>query len=273
MKKITILFFLAAQVLVVYAQQTNAVARKGKFFFYWGYNRAGFTNSDIHFTGPGYDFTLEAVQAKDRPQEFSFRGYFGITTMWQPQYIYRLGYFVSDHWSISLGLDHMKYIMSQFQTVEIKGEINQEGNPFNGVYNAGDKIWLHPRFLTYEHSDGLNYLNASADYHLTFYQIPSGKFRIDGFAGGGLGVQIPKSNVQLFNELRNDSFHLTGFGVHTNVGISFVGWDVLFIRTQAKGGFQYMPDVITRPNKAPDRASQFFWFGMWDFAIGAQWHF
>ena len=41
--------------------------RKGNFFFYWGYNRSAYTNSDIHFWGDGYDFTITAVRAKDEP--------------------------------------------------------------------------------------------------------------------------------------------------------------------------------------------------------------
>ena len=273
MKKILVLLLLFVQVINGYAQERELVQRKGKFFFYWGYNRAAFTNSDIHFTGPGYDFTLKDVQANDRPQDFEFSQYFGITTMWQPQYVYRLGYFINDHWSISFGLDHMKYIMPQMQTVTIEGVIDDGRNLYNGVYEGDDDIVLHPFFLTYEHSDGLNYLNASADYHLTLYQIPSGKFRVDAFAGGGLGLQIPKSNVRLFSKHRNDSFHLAGWGMHSNLGLSFIGWDLFFIRTQVKGGFQHMPDILTRPEKAPDRASQFFWFGMFDFAFGVEWRF
>ena len=129
--------------------QKYEIQRKGKFFFYWGYNRAAFTNSDINFTGPGYDFTLQAVQANDRPQEFTFKEYFGITTMWQPQYVYRFGYFINDKWSISIGLDHMKYIMPQYQQVQIRGEINQEGNPFNGSYGEGDAVWMWPPTLSH----------------------------------------------------------------------------------------------------------------------------
>ena len=34
---------------------------KGKIFVYWGWNRGYYSNSDIHFTGDGYDFILEDV--------------------------------------------------------------------------------------------------------------------------------------------------------------------------------------------------------------------
>src|ERR1035437_6297194 len=41
--------------------------RKGTFFFYWGYNRAAYTNSDIHLKGDGYDFTITDLRARDEP--------------------------------------------------------------------------------------------------------------------------------------------------------------------------------------------------------------
>ena len=44
---------------------------KGKIFFYWGWNRGYFSNSDIHFSGEGYDFVLEDVKANDRQTRFA----------------------------------------------------------------------------------------------------------------------------------------------------------------------------------------------------------
>ena len=44
-----------------------------RLYFYWGYNRDYFSHSDIHFHGPGYDFTVYDVTARDRPEKFSFK--------------------------------------------------------------------------------------------------------------------------------------------------------------------------------------------------------
>jgi hypothetical protein len=65
--------------------------RKGIFFFYWGYNRAAFSNSDIHFWGDGYDFKITNVMALDEPDPIS-KEYIGPTTFTIPQYNYRVGY-------------------------------------------------------------------------------------------------------------------------------------------------------------------------------------
>jgi len=40
---------------------TDRADRTGKVYVYWGWNRAIFTDSDIHFTGDQYDFTLRDV--------------------------------------------------------------------------------------------------------------------------------------------------------------------------------------------------------------------
>src|SRR3972149_6826243 len=76
--------------------------RKGKFFFYWGYNWSAYTKSDIHFWGNGYDFSIKGVRAKDDPTT-SFKTYIGPTTFSVPQYNYRLGYFLNDKTFISIG--------------------------------------------------------------------------------------------------------------------------------------------------------------------------
>ncbi len=50
-------------------QQSDAVTKrkkvtnKGKFFVYWGWNWASYSNSDIRFKGADYDFTLSNVRA------------------------------------------------------------------------------------------------------------------------------------------------------------------------------------------------------------------
>ncbi len=268
-----LIFFALLQTTAVLAQNSYAQKQKGDFFGYWGYNRAAFTKSNITFTGKGYDFTLKDVEAYDRPTPFSFADYFKPANITIPQYNIRFGYYIRNNWNVSFGTDHMKYVMPQNGVVPIEGVINQPGNPFNGVYDANSTIALQDTFLTFEHTDGLNYVNIATEYFFDLYTTPNGKFGVSAFGGGGLGAMIPKSNVQLMNGERNDVFHLAGFGLHANAGVYLSFWRHFFFRTQAKGGLISMPDILTRPNDAPDRAKQNFWFDMWDFAIGWNWRF
>ena len=113
------------------------IVNKGKFFVYWGWNRANYSDSDIHFTGNNYDFTLSDVTAQDRQTPFSFNDYLNPGRITIPQNNYRIGYFLKEHYTISIGVDHMKYVMDADQTVKINGEINT-GSPFDGVYNNDD---------------------------------------------------------------------------------------------------------------------------------------
>ena len=53
--------------------------------------------------------------------------------------------------TVSLGIDHMKYVMKNNQTVKINGEINTGGG-FDGTYKNSE-IVLTEEFLTFEHTD------------------------------------------------------------------------------------------------------------------------
>ena len=82
-----------------------------KFFVYWGWNRDAYTDSDIRFHGNSYDFKLSKVVAHDRQTPLGLDPYLAPGSVTIPQTNCRIGYFLNDHWSISIGLDHMKYVM------------------------------------------------------------------------------------------------------------------------------------------------------------------
>ena len=67
MKNLIVFIGLAFSIVIV-GQEDIIITKtnKGKIFFYWGWNRGYFSNSDIHFSGEGYDFILEDVIANDR---------------------------------------------------------------------------------------------------------------------------------------------------------------------------------------------------------------
>lgn len=239
---------------------------KDELFVGWGWNRASFTNSDIHFTGDGYDFTLLDVKAKDRQTEFKAETYFGLKTMTIPQTNLRVGYFLNDHFAITGGVDHMKYVMTQNQTVEFEGEIGDTS--YNSII-TGNEIVLQENFLRFEHTDGLNYINAELEYHQGIFS--SNPFLLKAYGGAGLGALMPKSNVTLMKYPRNDEFHLAGYGLSAKFGMEFIFWRHFFIRFEYKTGFINMPDIVTRKASIDDRASQHFFFaqrnGMFGFTL------
>lgn len=233
---------------------------KGKFFFYWGGNRAYYSTSDIRFTGADYDFTLNDVTAQDKPKGYHV-DYINPSRMTIPQTNFRMGYFFNDHYNISVGVDHMKYVMQQDKVVSYTGNYPNEGS--FGESLPGNQVLLTEKFLTFEHTDGLNYINSEitrVDDISKWLNLPNtDKFQINISEGLGGGILLPKTNTKLFAKERHDEFHLSGFGVSAKAGLTFTFYKHFFIQTELKTGFINMNDIRTTFDSA-DKAQQNFWF-------------
>ncbi len=244
--------------------------KKGNFFAYWGWNRDAYTTSDIRFHGTNYDFTLQNVIAKDRQSPFNFRTYFSPTKLTIPQYNFRIGYYITDHYSISLGADHMKYVMQNTidnvaQEVAISGYIENTGTAYDDTYD-NDTIALNPDFLMFEHTDGLNYENI--EFRRLDVLFGRKNFAFSATEGLGAGVLVPRTNTTLLNNARYDEFHLAGYGTGLVIGLNMTFFKCFFIQSEWKGGFIHMPDIRTTMHKE-DRASQHFWFSQYNIVFGA----
>lgn len=245
------------------------VSNKGKMFIYWGWNRANYSNSDITLKGENYNFTLQDVKANDRISDFTYN-YFHPTKITLPQTNVRVGYFLSDNYTISIGVDHMKYVMKTYQTVKINGEINAN-TPFDGVYN-NDDILLSNDFLQLEHTDGLNYVNVEFkrfDEIGHFIGMNHKDFQLNITEGFGAGVLYPRTNATLFNQERWDEFHVSGWGVSVGAGLNLTFFKHFFIQSDFKYGYINMPSIRTTANAA-DTASQNFTFFEKTFVFGAK---
>lgn len=240
------------------AQAPEAVHLRHRVFANWGYNRAQYSASNIHFNGPGYDFILHDVAAADQPKPFSFAVYLDPRDLSLPQYNYRVGWFLNDHWSFSVGMDHMKYVMTQDQSVRITGTISSaRSQQYAG--SEEHQVTLSEDFLIFEHTDGLNLVSADADHYDRLWDSPSGKHALFLTEGASLGPVIPRSDVRLFGEGINNRFHLAGYGAGAQIGLMAVFWDRMLLRAAVKGGYIELPDVLTT-GTSEDRARQRFWF-------------
>lgn len=241
----------------------NLTHKKGDLSIYWGWNGSNYTNSDIHFSGNNYNFTLNDVVALDRQSAFDPAIYFNPANMTIPQYNLRIGYFIHDKYQLSIGADHMKYVMRNYQDVTINGEINV-GSDYDGTY-SGESINLKPNFLLFEHTDGLNYENIELR---RFDEIIQKKnFSLSLNEGIGAGVMIPKTNTTLLNNQRYDEFHLAGYGLSLVGSLNFTFYKHFFIQSELKGGFIHMPDIRTTMNSS-DKASQHFFFAQYNVVFG-----
>jgi hypothetical protein len=241
-------------------QDKYTAHKKGKFFISWGGNRETYSKSDIQFKGTDYDFTIYDVSAHDKPKGWHI-DYINPGRMTIPQTNLRVGYFVNDHYSVALGVDHMKYVMNQGITVNYTGNYPNRNSYGEAVGN--NQVLLTEDFLTFEHTDGLNYVNTEVSRHddisKFFKIIDADKIQVNVTEGIGLGVLYPKTNAKVFNKQRHDDFHVSGYGASIKAGLNLTFFKHFYIQTEVKGGYINMPDIQTTFS-ATDSASQDFFF-------------
>lgn len=240
--------------------------KKGQFSISWGWNRDAFTKSTISFKGADYDFTLFKLSAHDRPTKFSYYNYLKLSRLTIPQTNLRISYFIKDNLAVSFGDDHMKYVMNNNQTVRMKGSINRAGN-YKGMYDGVKTITED--FLTFEHTDGLNYLNFELEKYFTWYHSKSSRLIISGLVGGGMGVLFPKSNVRLLDYERSDRFHVSGFGISAKAGVQATFLKHIIIKFENKYGYINMPDIVLHNKGIEGRGKQSFIFAELYGTVGA----
>lgn len=241
------------------------INRKGNIYIYWGWNRAWYTRSDIHFNGPDYHFSLKHVVASDRPTKFTFNEYFNPLNVTIPQANFRIGYFIKNNLTVSAGFDHMKYVVQQNQVTKISGEIQNTETIYDRLYNDDD-ITLTEDFLKLEHTNGLNFINI--DVRRFDEILDLNKIKINLTEGIGAGILLPKTNTTLFYQNTNNQYHLSGYGVCTVVAVNISFFKNFFIQSELKNGFINMPDIRISADKN-EKASQHFFFTQFNILIGA----
>ena len=255
--------------------------RKGTFFFYWGYNRAAFSNSDIRLWGDGYDFKITNVSALDEPDKLS-KEYIGPGTFTVPQYNYRLGYYLTDKIYVSIGEDHMKYHIVP-QTTHLSGSISKDNNGGANIGNYNNQevlvgegeddnpgksiIQLLPQGFVpgFEHCDGLNDASFEIGRLEQIWMSKNGKDALSVVGGVGAGMVIPDSDVDVLGyEPKHDmdtgkkSYHLAGYSGSLHFGLQFDFCKHFFLLAKLKTGYINLPDILTTTTGG--KASQHFTF-------------
>lgn len=252
-------------------EQVSSITKtknKGKLYLYWGWNKAQYSRSDITFKGDNYNFTLYDVGANDRQTKWDSNKYLNPTNMTLPQTNFRIGYYFHDNWNLSLGIDHMKYIMNQYKTVRINGYIDQSETDtgttlFNGAYNGDDTIFLYEEFLEFEHTDGLNYVNieiARVDNIGDYFNWNSDKIQVNLTESFGAGFLYPKTNTKLLGKDRYDQFNVAGYGMGIKAGLNLTFFKYFFVQGEFKTGYIDMNNIRTTKSKSDSAKQSFFFF-------------
>jgi len=248
------------------------VKRKGKAFFSWGYNRSTYSLSDIRYWGNGYDFTIKEAVAKDRQTKFDPKVYFNPALLTIPQYNLRLGYYLNNKLSLSVSVDHMKYVLDNSQIATVDGIIEASASTTWAKEYDQELMPITQDFVKYEHTDGLNIIYFELDYNDLFFETSNRNFAVDLVTGIGAGAAVPKTNARLFDKLGTDDFHLAGWSVNANVGLKLFFFKKLFLHPAVKTGFVILPDVRTNL-EGIDKASQNFSYFQGNITLGYQFRF
>jgi len=237
-------------------------ARKGTIYGLWGYNRAAYAPSDIRFQGADYNFIVYDVKAVDFPSELDPKLYFGLVSLSIPQYNYRVGFFISNRISVSVGLDHMKYVLVQNQQVLIDGYIGDVHQAHAGNYNDV-KVPLDNTLLTLEHTDGFNYASIELDKHWLIWEHSNKKHLVDWFCGFGIGLMIPRSDVTVLGEAAANEFHIAGEALAVQTGFKATVFKHIFISGTGKAGISRLHDILTTQSRAKAQQNIGWLQGCW----------
>lgn len=225
---------------------------KGNFYMAWGYNRDAFSSSDLHFydAGKNYDFTLYNAKAKDRPGFNMIVRQAAKLDFATPQYNYRIGYYFKkkNHLGIELSFDHTKYVMVDYQTLHLKGQVGDK-------YYDLDTLITPDAFLEFEHTNGANFLMANFLYRKNFLKSQNGKQWLSLVVKTGAGIVIPKTDVTLFGEQLDNKFHIAGWLTGLETGLRY-DFRHFFAEATAKGAFCNYSNVLILPGT---KANHRFW--------------
>ena len=277
-KKIYIILFLLGPFLLN-AQRVNRPKpkksyAKGAIFAQWGYNRSYYGKSDINFIGSGYNFTIGGAQATDRPEPFSFDGYFNIKKLTVPQFNLRIGYLFKHHWAVSLGYDHLKYVLRDNTPYTLTGQINpgldNETN-WSGYY-LNEPVITEEATFHYENTNGLNYIRAEITRIDQWYREKnSAWFGFSSMFGFGAGTILSFSDFTFAGQKTVQTTSLSGLAASIHVDLRLEFFKHFYIQPGASAGYMLQNNVKTRPGDYNAIASHKF--GYLEYHVVAGWIF
>ncbi|PWL32438.1 MAG: hypothetical protein DCO96_02525 [Fluviicola sp. XM-24bin1] len=244
---------------------------KGTLWGYWGYNRTRYTNSSIRFVGPGYDFTLADAKGHDEQPIISANNYLRLSNLTVPQFNLRLGYNFRDHWAISLGYDHFKYIFADDNEVFLSGTIDpgvDDVTNWSGTYNA-EPIVTNRKLFHYENSDGMNFIRLQLHRVDTWFSAGNrDQFKFSTDLGFSLGGILSRNDFKFAGQETKRTTSMSGFGTALHVAPRFEFFNHLFIQPTLSAGFIRQGNVRTRPNNASSYAQQSLGYGEFNTVVG-----
>ena len=259
MRQLFLLFLSLYGTLNSFSQITDSTSffHKGKFYILWGYNRDWYAKSDIHFRNKDgdpsrqdnfgvYDFKIYDAVAHDRPDFDKLPDVINITV---PQFNFRIGYYLDKKCTqgFEINYDHAKYVVDNYQTVRMKGEI------FGSTIDK-DTI-LDPLYFHFEHTDGANFWLINYVRRFSLFESLSGRSSLGMIAKAGAGFVMPRTDVTIFGNRINNNWHIAGPCAGVEAGMRAVFFRHLSFELTAKTVIARYIDCLVQ-GKGHGQASQ-----------------
>ena len=245
----------------------GGASRAGSWYASYGWNEDRYTRSKLHFSGRDHDFVLYDVEGHQRQNRFTARDFLNPFTLTIPQFNLRIGYYVRDDLDLSIGMDHMKYVVRQGQTVRIDGYIKNTDSRHDGVYSNAEKQ-ITRGWLAFEHTDGLNWFHVTLRKHQSLLVWRWVDLR--AFESLGVGALTPRTDAEILLRERHDRYRLAGYAVGASGGLNLTLWRFFFLECEGKAGFFHIVDARTSQDPA-DRARHHAFFGQAVVVFGGRW--
>jgi hypothetical protein len=269
MRKISLICLLALVAQFTCAQNDSLKKKHKQWYFTWGYTRAMYSKSTIHFKDLSnkyhdytqhtnyYDFTIYDVTASDKPD---FDQLYDVVNITIPQYVARVGYSINDKWGIEMNYDHTKYVVNDWQKVHIKGQIN-------GEYMDKDTTLNPDRFLHFEHTDGANFWMVNAVRRIQLLETKN--LRLSWVLKPGAGIVFPRTDVTIFGERLNNNWHVAGWiaGFEHGLRAEFLKYG--FFEFVAKGAYADYRQCLVL-GKGNGKANHHFFAGQLTATLGVR---
>lgn len=240
-KKAITLTALGLITLTVSAQKKRRLL--SGMYIQWGYNTEWYTKSNIHFSMPnGTNFTLHHAKALDRADmDAIYKKPLDVSI---PQYNYRIGFYLNRKHSraIELNFDHAKYIVTDWQTVNVTGSID-------GVTVNGDSTLNPQTFLHFEHTDGANWLHFNYVQQQNLLMKMHSKNPLLSFVWkAGAGINIPRTDFTWRGDRLNNDFHIAGYNISAEAGLRLYPLKKLFVEFTGKSGYVKYLNALSNSN-------------------------
>lgn len=245
-----------------YTYKKKNSTQRGAIYLFGGYNRSVFTKSNIQFKGTGYDFTVQDATASDSPPA-EIGDYFNDLA----QFNFRVGFYYKEKFDLSIGIDHINYVMTSNQTAIVNGNIDATANSvLAGNYNS-IATQLSPQGIEYAHNGGINYISAQIQHTNHFFRSKNRQHLFQYQFGIGLGALLTSTNYRWNDVSYQTDLAFGGLGGSGHVGLRADFFHRFFVQTKWSLGYMNLPNVQTIP-LTDNRSKQQFVYADMQFGVG-----